>query len=177
MIVYRVDRHSKYVPNQIINLTKTVKTENIFEIYNNSFSEHGFTYLNDYSDSAVWELCLEFIRLNYFPQFPSRLQCIFGSKKLDDAIRWKNYFVNQFEQSGISNPQIPIFKIECDTCYEFDANWITNPQSALNTDCQFNIPSIAIMLKISYNYWSQEKTDNPFPEILIPLPAKVVDLI
>ena len=171
MIVYRVDRHSELFPGKIINLVQNVKLANVFDFYNNSFSQHGINFLNDYSDSSVWELCLEFIRLTYFPNFPSRLQSIFGTKTLEDALSWKNYFCKQFDVN------INILKIECEKFYEFDASWITFPPTIPNNDFQFNIPSIAKMLELSYKYWAQEKSPKPFPEILISLPAKVIDFI
>ena len=171
MIVYRIDRYSILKENQIIKLEENVKLQNVFDLYNNSFSNHGINYLNDYSDASIYELCLEFIRINYFPHFPSRLQCVFGTKTLEDAKKWMNILPNQ------STSPMKIYKIECEKAYEFDASWITYPPSIPNKDYNFNPRSIAKILELCYKYWSQEKTSNPLLELLIKLPAKVIKVL
>lgn len=172
MIVYHVDRKSQLSVNQIINLQSDITLDNIFDIYNNTFSEHGLNYINQYSDSSVWELCLEFIRLNYFPNYPSRLQSFFCIKTLEEALFWKGFFSSQ------TNSKINICKIEANTIHEFDVRWITNPPSIpINDNFPFNNGSIATILQCSYKYWNQELTDNPLKELLVELPVKVVDII
>lgn len=171
MIVYHVDRTATLYPEQTLNLIKSTTPQDVFLFCDNSFSQHGLSYLNEYSDCAVWEICLEYVRANYFPRFPSRYQCVFGSKTLENAKRWEKHLLTE------QNIQSKIFKIECKEFYEFDANWITNPSSIPCDDAFFKPISIARLLEFSYKYWSQEMTSNPFPEVIVPLPAKVIGLV
>lgn len=173
MIAYHVDRSAMLVPNQTINLFNNIKLDDIFTEYNNSFSNHGLQYLNQYSDSSVWELCLEFVRLKNFPHLPSRLQALFGVKTLEEALVWKGYISSQ------TNSKINICKIEFSDCYEFDARWMTNPPllNNQNNNYNFNQKSIAKMLEYSYKYWSKEFSSNPLPELLIVSPIKILEII
>ena len=173
MIAYHIDRSGLLVPNQTISLVDDIRLGSLFDCYNNSFSNHGLQYLNQYSDSAVWELCMEFIRQNHFSQYPSRLQSFFGTKTYEEALVWKGYMSIQ------TNSKINICKIEFENCHEFDARWITNPPESTNTpsNFQFQTPSIAKMLDLSYKYWNKEKSLNPFFELLISMPIKIVEIL
>lgn len=172
MIAYHVDRSSLLVPNQTINLFNDINLGPLFDCYNNSFSNHGLQYLNQYSDSAVWELCLEFIRQIHFPKYPSRFQSFFGTKTYEEALVWKGYISSQI------NSKINICKIEFEKCYEFDARWITNPPQIIDTpsNYQFKNPSIAKMLDLSYKYWNKEHSLNPLFELLISTPVRIIEV-
>lgn len=173
MIAYHVDKSAMLVPNQTLELFSHIKLDNLFNNYCNSFSNHGLQYLNQYSDSSVWELCLEFVRLNHFPNFPSRLQSLFGVENLEDAFLWKGYL------SHYTNSKINICKIECPNYFKFDASWITNPPpiGSANDNFNFNNKSIARMLQYSYKYWNQEMTENPLCELLLVSPVKILKIV
>ena len=174
MIAYHVDRTSKLQVGQEINLQQNIKLDNLFQIYNHSFSQHGINFLNgSYNNaSAIWEICLEFIRVNYFSQYPSRYQSFFGVKNINDAIFWKGYFSNS------TNTKINICKIDFSSCFEFDVNWLSGISLASSPDnYQFSSSTIADFLHKSYKYWNQEKTDNPINELLIIPPVKIIDII
>ena len=173
MIAYHIDRFNVLKPEQIINLNTNIKLDNIFDSYENSFSNHGLQFLNQYSDSAVWELCLEFIRLNFFPSLPSRLQSFFGVRTYKQALVWKGYSLNQ------SNSRISICKIKASSFDEFDARWITNPPniSSSESNYDFNNRSIAKMFQYSYKYWNKEFSPDPMPELLISTPVKILEIL
>ncbi len=173
MIAYHVDRSGTLQPNQIIDLFKDVKINNIFDDYNNSFSNHGLNYLNQYSDSAIWELCLEFIRLKHFPNYPSRLQSFFGVNSFEEALFWKGYI------SSMTTTNINICKIEFSKSFEFDARWMTNPPKLpnINNNYNFSPKSIAKILEYCYKYWNKEISTNPIKELLIIPPIKVIEIL
>lgn len=173
MIAYHVDRSAMLTPNQTLELFDNIKFNTLFNDYNNSFSNHGLQYLNQYSDSAIWELCLEFIRLTKFPNFPSRLQSFFGVKTVEEAIYWQGYISSQI------SIKTNICQIEFSDCYEFDARWITNPPiySKEPSNYGFNQKSIAVMLDYCYKYWNKEISPNPLMELIIVPPIKVIKLI
>lgn len=43
-------------------------------------------------DVAIRELALEQVRLEKFPQYPSRMACLYVSRELEEARRWGEYF-------------------------------------------------------------------------------------
>lgn len=172
MIAYHVDKSAMLVPGQTLNLFSNIKLDNLFDTYDNSFSNHGLQYLNQYTDSSVWELCLEFVRLNHFPNFPSRLQSLFGVENLENALLWKGFL------SHYTNSKINICKIDCSDYFKFDARWITNPPALASSDnFNFNNNSIAKMLECSYKYWNQEMSSNPLMELLLVFPVKILEII
>lgn len=173
MIAYHVDRSCMLQPNQIIKLFENIKLNNVFNDYNNSFSNHGLQYLNQYSDSAIWELCLEFIRSKHFPDYPSRLQCFYGVKSLEDALIWKEYI------SNITNSNVNICKIEFSKSFEFDARWMTTPPklAVSNGNFNFNNKSIAKILDYCYKYWNKEISHQPLNELLIIPPVKIIEIL
>ncbi|MFG6319568.1 MAG: DUF2441 domain-containing protein [Clostridia bacterium] len=172
MIAYHIDRTATLVPNQNIDLVKNIQLDNILDIYNNSISKHGLNYLNQCSNSATWEICLEFIRLNYFPNYPSRFQSFFGVKNLKDAQYWYGYFADS------TTIKMNICKIQCSKAFEFDANWLNFTNSTFNhSTFNFNNESLAHILNNCYKYWNKEKTENPMNELIIVPPVKILEII
>lgn len=54
---------------------------------------------------ALRELALEEVRKEEFPQYPSRMGCLYVSEHLQEAIQWADYFI------GLGRPTFAIVKL------------------------------------------------------------------
>lgn len=71
--------------NELINIKKKNKD------FNMSFEELNL-FLNTISNDAfvMRELALEEIRKTKYPEYPSRLNCLYVTKKKEEALQWSN---------------------------------------------------------------------------------------
>jgi hypothetical protein len=93
---------------------------------------------------SIWEL----VRLNFFPEQPSRFQVYFGWKELEEAVRFLR--LN-------NNPQYSIYKIQCEDFHKKDMNLLNMGTS--------NISAI----DLAHKYWSGEESCSPqFEYLLVP---------
>ena len=47
---------------------------------------------NDITIRGIRELIVEMVRLKYYPNYPSRLNCLYVSKTYEDLLKWKEIF-------------------------------------------------------------------------------------
>lgn len=174
MIAYHVDRSMLLSAGQTLSTLGNYNLEKIFDIYGNSFSEHGIHYITkNFTDdihSFLWEISTEYIRLLKYPQYPSRFKCLFATEDLEQAKLWKNLFQSSKYQ---------ILKIECSKYYKFDANWITKPGAFYNfyqTD-KFDNISFASYCYFADKYWSGQPSPTPLWELLVELPCKCLEIV
>ncbi|MFK4377924.1 hypothetical protein ABH948_003331 [Bacillus sp. RC218] len=76
--------------------------EDGIKILNNHYKSDGLHINNEsakvvinYIDQtirAVRETIVEMVRLQEFPEYPSRLSCLYASKSYEDALKWKALF-------------------------------------------------------------------------------------
>ena len=78
------------------------KGEDFMQILYNHFTNEGLN-LNkenakvvvDYADQttrAIREVITEMVRLQEYPEYPSRLSCLYAAKSYDEALKWKELF-------------------------------------------------------------------------------------
>jgi len=103
----------------------------------------------------VLEAIFEIVRIYQFPKIISRFQSFFGCRTLEDARQIRNTTFN-----GIGK----IYKVECENYFEADMN-------LLFTGHHFSV------LIYAEKYWSGEKSDKPFIEVLMEPPLKIISLI
>ncbi|MFJ7972592.1 DUF2441 domain-containing protein [Psychrobacillus sp. NPDC096389] len=79
-----------------------VKGEDFFQILQENYSNEGL-YLNkenadvaiNYTSQtirAIREVIVEMVRLQEYPQYPSRLSCLYTTKTYEDVMKWKELF-------------------------------------------------------------------------------------
>ena len=68
-----------------------------------NFSEE----LEHHTAVALRELAMEQVRREFFPDYPSRMSCLYVSRTLEEARRWASFFAE------ISRPTYAIVKLEC----------------------------------------------------------------
>lgn len=81
------------------------KTDIVNDIYNCP-DYYKNTVLEHHTAVALRELALEKVRMDKYPNFPSRLACLYVSKTLEEAEEWFNYFV------GLGRPTFQIVKLK-----------------------------------------------------------------
>lgn len=78
------------------------KGEDFFQILDNNFTNDGLTLNKEDTDitvnyvsqtiRAIRETVTELVRLQEFPDYPSRLSCLYATKTYEEALEWKEVF-------------------------------------------------------------------------------------
>ena len=113
---------------------------------------------------ALRELALEQVRQRKYPQYPSRMSCLYVSKTLEEAENWGKYFAR------IGRPTYSIVKLEIEgRCFVGDA-----------TKCFDGQPDRAENEELAELYW--ENKPNPpgepsIDEMLVDGKLTVVEIV
>lgn len=115
MIAYHVATDSPLQPGQIIAFDENhrsgvylrvhEKLNLIRDIYSNpeKYRDHP---LGHHTAVALRELALEEVRANCYPDYPSRMECLYASETFEEAEKWAQFFLK------IGRPTFSIAKIE-----------------------------------------------------------------
>lgn len=186
MIAYHLDRSGKLEEGAVLNLLETnanpedstFKNYGLHKVshwgmlcYNylkNIHSDPSSIYDFDSVNSFSIDLQAESIRNSCFPNKPSRFQSIFAVENLHDFKLWESYLP--------INKHSHIFEIEFeDSLYcKVDANFLRGGIVPSSTDSFSYILQITDCLQ---KYWSGQMSENPLPELLIPLPVTIKRLL
>ena len=86
------------------------------DIYANP-SKYNAETLEQHTSVALRELALEEVRQKKYPQYPSRMSCLYVSRTFEEANNWGNYFAE------IGRPTYHIVKLHIDgNCFIGDAS-------------------------------------------------------
>ena len=176
MIAYHVDRGHLLEAGQVIELCTFPNQPQHINVLAHNLALKGFTELSRFGMNMIsgkWEDVknvtsgtiedlFESYRLLFRPDAPSRLQSLFAVKQLSDLELWRHVF-------GKETNGAPIWKVECDSSsvFEFDARYLEGGF----------LSSFDVNLKNAQKYWTGAFSRNPLPELLLPLPVKVVCVI
>lgn len=126
-------------------------------LYPNGLSPHGLRYVAadiDHERNATLEAVFEMVRREQFAGRPSRFDCIFGCGTVTEA--WS--FASEFAVPGVE----PIV-------------WELAATSSFAADMRLLRGHSLLQMQINAErYWSQDHSDDPLIEHLVPLPATVV---
>jgi len=132
---------------------------NIEKVYNNELTE-----ISDDLSKALREDALEEVRKKFFPNYPSRLSCLYVSKTLEEAEFWYNIFIEQ------KRPTFQIVKVETnEPSFTGDA-W----------NCFKGTSSKETNYSLAKDYWNNtnnKKGEKPIYETLITGRIKVIEII
>lgn len=137
------------------------------ELYPDGISKHGEIYLHNVFKATgpnlaftpnefLIETAFELTRRLKFPNRKSRFECTFACLTIEDA---KKIRVEQFNNAG------KIYKVSCDKFSIADMNLLRQGGSIIG---------IQIMAE---KYWSGIKSQNPFLEVLMETPIKIIEEI
>ncbi len=81
------------------------KNDIVCDIYNNP-KKYKDIELEHHTSVALRELALEQVRVEKYPNYPSRMACLYVSKTLEEAEKWFDYFVS------LGRPTFQIVKLQ-----------------------------------------------------------------
>lgn len=120
--------------------------------------------LTDDIEKALREFALEEVRKTEYPEYPSRLSCLYVSNTLEESEFWYNIFNDQ------GRPTFQIVKVEVDgRSFTGDA-W----------NCFKGTKDKEENLRLARKYWENEpneKNETPIVETLVDGTIKVVEII
>lgn len=183
MIAYHVDRRGTLSPGQQILGTPA---ENLFGLP--ILSQWGLdeVHLLDnlprifdrcvkaHIDWHNMEVCAERFRQIYYQDSVSRFSCFYAVPQLDHFAFWADMIQIK--------PCDRIFQVHYDVpCEAYDArNLRVSAIDALfgpPADDSAYIQDIVKTERALHHYWSHTFTDSPLPELLIPLPVTIGDIV
>jgi len=168
MKFYTVDRNEYLSENSVYNLkiyddvNPDELNDHVNDLFPDGVSSHGERYFLR-GDSSIGlidpmlELVFEYVRRANHPDKPSRFQSMFGFESLSFAHRFRDIY---------SDNDSPIYVVESDIVFKADMNILTANNSILATSYLANL------------YWSsKEGPGNPFWEIIIKCPVRVIERV
>lgn len=143
---------------------RVYKYKNIVEdIYKNP-QQYSDDNLDHHTKVALRELALEEVRQKYYPNYPSRLSCLYVSETEEEAVNWYNYF------NSLGRKVFQIVKVNVDgnifkgdACNCFDGT----------TNKEENIAKAKI-------YWlgkNNQEGETPVHEIIVSGNIEVIEII
>ncbi|WP_442599911.1 DUF2441 domain-containing protein [Neobacillus sp. D3-1R] len=115
----------------------------------------------DQTIRAIREVIVEMVRLQEFPDYPSRLSCLYAAKSYEDALKWKELF------DSYNRKVLQIVKLKVNGNYfEGDGNLLPKEDG---------VP-FSRKIEQAREYWNGN-TQNELPEILINGKIEVVEII
>lgn len=179
----------EFYPGQILNpVTDTRKISKYFsdptrialtkKYFPDGLSPHGLSMLLRYQSSnpniqePITEIIFELIRQLHFPNAPSRLNSLYASETLEQALQWKNLWCKYFD-----NKEGQIAKSLWEIGYEtdaqlYDAKWLDYLPCKNSKEFSY-----LIKLENAQHYWQHDFSPAPLPELLIPYPVKVIRIL
>ncbi|MBJ7959338.1 MULTISPECIES: DUF2441 domain-containing protein [Bacillus] len=127
---------------------------------NNENAKVVLNYI-DQTIRAVRETIVEMVRLQEFPEYPSRLSCLYAAKSYEDALKWKALF------DSYNRDVLQIVKLRV-IGSSFEGDGILLPK-------EDGIP-FAQKMEQAREYW-KGNVRNELPELLINGRIEVVEII
>ncbi|MBE5109064.1 DUF2441 domain-containing protein [Bacillus thuringiensis] len=145
--------------------------EDSIQILKNHYTNDGLHINNEnakvvmnYMDQtirAVRETIVEMVRLQEYPEYPSRLSCLYAAKSYEDALKWKALF------DSYNREILQIVKLRViGSSFEGDGDLLPKEDG---------IP-FSQKMKQAREYW-KGNVNNELPELLINGKIEVVEII
>ncbi len=131
------------------------------DIYRNP-EKYKNTKLEHHTSVALRELALEKVRLNKYPNYPSRMACLYVSKTLEEAENWFSYFIS------LGRPTFQIVKLGVDgNVFLGDAEKCFDGRLTEKAN-----------LALAEKYWgNKDFRENSILEMLVDGDIKVVEIV
>lgn len=147
------------------------KGEDFIKIMQNHYTKEGLNLDKDNADvamkyigqttRAVREVIVEMVRLKEFPQYPSRLSCLYATKTYEDALKWKQLF------DSFNRNVLQIVKLKVNGSYfEGDGDLLPKEDGI----------SFSKKIEQARKYWNGN-INNELPELLINGKIEVIEII
>lgn len=186
-IVYHIVTRNKMEIGQIITFDKNnhntlyrfffereqlnAKGDDFFQILDNNMTNDGLilnkedteiaiNYANQ-TIRAIRESITEMVRLQEYPEYPSRLSCLYATKSYEEALKWKEVF------DSYNRNVLQIVKLRVNgSCFEGDGNLLPKEDGA----------PFSKKIEQARAYWKGHNNNN-LPELLVNGRIEVVEII
>ncbi|WP_454191090.1 DUF2441 domain-containing protein [Paenibacillus sp. Marseille-Q7038] len=109
---------------------------------------------------AIREVIVEMVRLQEYPEYPSRLSCLYAAKSYEDAYKWKDIF------DSYNRKVLQLVKLRVTgSIFEGDGNLLPKADG---------VP-FSVKIEQARAYW-KGNADNELPELLINGKIEVVEI-
>ncbi|EJR61780.1 hypothetical protein IIO_02688 [Bacillus cereus VD115] len=115
----------------------------------------------DQTIRAVRETIVEMVRLQEYPEYPSRLSCLYASKSYEDALKWKALF-DSYNRDVLQIVKLLVSGIS----FESDGNLLPKEDGI----------SFSRKIEQARDYW-KGNSKSELPELLINGKIQVVEII
>ncbi|WP_088011560.1 DUF2441 domain-containing protein [Gottfriedia acidiceleris] len=147
------------------------KGEDFIQIFYRHYTEVGFKQDAENAEvakkyvgqttRAIREVILEMVRLQEYPEYPSRLSCLYAAKSYEDSLKWKEIF------DSFNRKVLQIVKLRVNgSSFEGDGNLLPKEDG---------LP-FAKKIEQAREYW-MGNVKNDLPELLINGKIEVVEII
>ena len=191
VIVYHADVHKHLHPGMTIDVSLNWPDSHGMQFLKRSICRSAFPHgiscfgsrvltmpnNKDQFDGQTAELMAELVRVNNYPNYPSRLTVLFASRSVDEVRKWIPIIAGD-------GATVPVYAIECNIVYIADAQKLDFPDTLPYKPEDYP----ASMIRFLHDYWRSvhlwelkdqaiELPNAPFyekEELLVPLPARVL---
>lgn len=185
--VYHIVTRNKMTVGQIINFDNQQKNtlyrffferehlkskgEDFTKIFYRNYTESGMNLNKEDADiafkyvgeniRAIREVIVEMVRLQEYPEYPSRLSCLNAAESYEDILKWKKLF------ESFNRKVLQIVKLQVDGhCFEGDGSLLPKEDGS----------PIALKIEQAREYWMGNEK-NELPVLLINGRIEVVEII
>lgn len=147
------------------------KGEDFIQILQSHYTSEGLNLDKENADVAIQyigqttrairEVIVEMVRLKEYPQYPSRLSCLYAAKSYEDALKWKQLF------DSFNRKVLQIVKLKVVGNY-FEGNGDLLPKE--------DGVSFSKKIEQAIEYW-KGNLNNKLPELLINGKIEVTEII
>ncbi|MEI4831259.1 DUF2441 domain-containing protein [Bacillus sp. FJAT-53711] len=127
---------------------------------NEEDSEVAIKYI-DQTIRAIREVIVEMVRLQEYPEYPSRLSCLYAAKSYEDALKWKELF-DSYNRNVLQIVKLRVIG----SSFEGDGNLLPKEDG---------VP-FSQKIEQAREYW-KGNVKNELPELLINGKIEVVEII
>lgn len=187
LYVYHIVTRKKMSLGQIINFDKNQrntlysfffekeqlnsKGEDFFHILHEHYSSEGMSLNTEDANvaikyasqtiRAIREVIVEMVRLQEYPEYPSRMSCLYATKKYEDVLKRKELFIS-FDRKVLQIVKLRVIG----NSFEGDGNLLPKEDG---------VP-FSRKIEQAREYW-RGNMNNELPELLIDGEIEVVEII
>lgn len=187
MYVYHIVTRKKMALGQIISFDKSTKNtlyhfffekeqlnskgEDFIQILHDHSTDEGLKLDKENADvafkyveqtiRAIREVIVEMVRLEEYPEYPSRLSCLYAAKSYQDALKWKELF-DSYHRRVLQIVKLRVIG----AIFEGDGNLLPKEEGT----------PFSRKIEQAKEYW-KGNINNELPELLINGRIEVVEII
>lgn len=150
---------------------QNINGEDFFQILNGHYSNEGLNLNKENADvaikytgqtiRAIREVIVELVRLQEYPDYPSRMSCLYAAKSYDEVLKWKAIFYS-YNRNVLQIVKLRVYG----KSFEGDGALLPKEDGA----------SFSRKIEQAKAYW-KGNVENELPELLINGKIEVVEII